>query len=106
VFKVCEIPIVFIVIRVLFPTAPKSCMSFSVQKDTLLPESKNAYVSIVCDLFLSLTRTGMIAMAHDISPAPSRVLVELQTFEGTDFLLIVLPLSLIESPCVDEFVRL
>jgi hypothetical protein len=47
----------------LFPTAPESCMSFSVQKDTLLPESKNAYVSIVCDLFLSLTRTGMIAMA-------------------------------------------
>jgi hypothetical protein len=51
----------------------KSCMSFSVQKDTLLPESRNAYVSIVCDLFLSLTRTGMIAMAHDISPAPSMI---------------------------------
>jgi len=46
-------------------------------------------------------------MAHDISPASSRELVELvQTFEVAEFLLIVLPLSLIESPCVDEFVRL
>jgi hypothetical protein len=66
-----------------------------------LPESKCSYCETDTHTLDNCKR-----MMTLISPAPSRVLVELQTFEGTYFLLIVLPLSLIESPCVDELVRL